>query len=565
MMKKLVTLLLLLCPLLCAAEDLPVQREGVYEYVLTSEGAVLTYWDYYELPAVPEMVELPAVLGGQPLVGIGENALNTSMGGIESPFILVIPEGVRYVAQDAFLCLHDAAEIRFPATLTEIPEGCFTHVSAALRVAEDNPRYRVEDGFLIDGQTGTLLYDSPDACGKPLPAVRRLGAGCLTNWFDEWGMNVVVPEGVVEIGPYAFYDWEISTLTLPESLRLIETAAFECVTISSMALRLPDGVERAEFGAFGLYSYADEDLLVDVGPATYLETAGEYDARMGEVYWSGEDELNAPLYRQGAYTFRLADAGAVLDAWQPAEISGEALTLILPDRLGGQPLVGLDYCALTQTSCYDDVTLVLPEGLRWLDAYALADCWPVSSLYLPSTLESIPEGSLYALSAEVTLHPDNPHFSNADGFLIDIKTDTLLYTSPVAQGKSLPAVHRLGEACTSNWIGDWYEMDVAIPEGVAEIGSFAFYDCGVKSLTLPESLRLIETSAFEAFDAETLPILIPAGVEWLQFGAFGVSYQEGEWGLYEDPDMIVELGESTRCETFEEYLLRTGDAADALD
>lgn len=172
---------------------------------------------------------------------------------------------------------------------------------------------------------------------------------------------------------------------------------------------------------------------------------------------------------------------------------------------------------------------------------------------------NIAEGAITYYWGEIAFETDLPHISNEDGFLIDTSADTLLYTSPSAAGKPLPPVRRLGTGCTLNWVTGWGEMDVVIPEGVEEIASYAFYDCEAKSLTLPKSLRLIETCAFEAFNVVDLPIVIPEGVQEVQYGAFGLTYQVGEWGLYETPDMIIEMGENTHYETYEEYVARTGD------
>lgn len=172
---------------------------------------------------------------------------------------------------------------------------------------------------------------------------------------------------------------------------------------------------------------------------------------------------------------------------------------------------------------------------------------------------SVAEGALTYYWGEIAFEAALPHISNEDGFLIDTLTSTLLYSAPSSTGQPLPPVCRLGTGCTINWVTGWAEMDVIIPEGVEEIAAYAFYDCEAKSLSLPESLRLIETCAFESFDVVDLPIIIPEGVQEVQYGAFGLSYQFGEWGLYETPDMIVEKSDTTHYETYEEYVTLTGD------
>ena len=156
-MKKLVALLLSLLMLTGHILAEEPHTSGPWEYILTDEGAVLTNWMYYTDGYIPpDVVKLPAELGGQPLVGIGYNALNTYEMDSDISFTLVIPEGVQWLSEDVFQCCHNANVIHFPASLIEIPEGCFNHVDAEIIVAVGNPRYEVRDGFLIDLQAAQL-------------------------------------------------------------------------------------------------------------------------------------------------------------------------------------------------------------------------------------------------------------------------------------------------------------------------------------------------------------------------------------------------------------------------
>lgn len=219
--------------------------------------------------------------------------------------------------------------------------------------------------------------------------------------------------------------------------------------------------------------------------------------------------LTEEVFIEVMYEYKLADAGVIITGFLLDENTPDRL--VIPAELCGEPVTG------------------------------------------------IAEGAFTFYWGELSFAAEIPGMTYQDGFLIDAMTNTLLYTAPSSQGKPLPPVRRLAAGCTTNWVTGWGEMAVIIPEGVEEIAAYTFYDWEAKSLTLPESLRLIETCAFEAFSVAELPIVIPASVQEVQYGAFGLAYQVGEWGLYESPDMIVELGESTHYETYEEYLARTGD------
>lgn len=288
-MKKLVACLLamLVCMRMAFAEEEPWELETfteyAWEYYLTAEGAVINCWYYGDvLIDRPDTVEIPAEIWGYPVIGIADNALNTYEMDSEHSFTLVIPEGVKWLSDDAFWCCHNADTIYFPASLTEIPEGCFDHVYAEFIVAEGNPRYEIRDGFLIDKQENAIVYTTPECRDKPIPAVRRIGSSSMDNWGAEWGQDVVIPEGVEEIGSFAFYDWELGHVTLPESLRVIETEAF-CVIITEPVM-IPASVALVQRGAF-----FDETPIIVTSDSTHFETAEEYEAHVGYPWWGDEE------------------------------------------------------------------------------------------------------------------------------------------------------------------------------------------------------------------------------------------------------------------------------------
>ena len=90
--------------------------------------------------------------------------------------------------------------------------------------------------------------------------------------------------------------------------------------------------------------------------------------------------------------------------------------------------------------------------------------------------------------ADITIAKGNPRYVVRDGFLIDVQSDTLIYTCPNAQDE-LPVVRRIGSSALENYrmttIVD--EVHLIIPEGVEVLGPFNFYDGFIDTVTLPES------------------------------------------------------------------------------
>lgn len=581
MKKLLLTLLALLLVVPAMAEEPAYNVEGNYLYSQTHGGVILT--DYIPEPGdigAADMAILPAEIAGNPVVMYG--FVFEEFAPLEK---IIVQEGVTDIG-DAFCWSWFDGEIELPASLNYIAEGSLYGLRAEITVSEDNPFFTCADGFLIDTRTQTLLYTAPSAADKPLPAVRRLGAMCLDNWhagetvhlpetltsiasgvFSDMvdTKHVNIPAGVTQIGAGAFDCTGLTEVTLPAGLTAIEALTFSCNDFTEVVI--PEGVTRIESWAFYLCplerveipasctfvawdAFDPEVELVLLGENTHVETMEEYDI------WVDDDA--SMVDTQGEWAYILTDMGAVVIDWRYGDTAPE--TVEIPAVLGGMPVVGVGHNALNTNNRLGkgSFTLVIPEGVRYLEKDALMCCHDAERVVLPSTLVDIPEGISHHLSAGITLAAHNPRYVLVDGYLIDTQTDTLIYTCVSASEDKLPAVRRIGNDALANyglalttedspWSGH-----LVIPEGVEELGcNVAYDDPFLKSVTLPESLRVIETSAFECILVASGEIVVPAGVELIQFGAFG---------LYTPIDAeIIVTSPDTRIETAREYAIRTGE------
>ena len=301
--------------------------DGLFDYQLSSRGAVLLDGSrFLNQPEVPDVLEIPAELGGTPVVAIAANALNTSESCADSLlFGIVLPEGVQRVEADAFQCCHAATQISFPSTLTMLAEGSFFHVYAEIDFPNGNPRYSCENGFLIDRDTQTLLYAAPSSQGQPIPAVRRLGDSALDNWKPA-GNEIRLPYTLESIGPYAldgqytgdfsplaalilpdgvrelsdcsiYGCWEIQLLRFPATL--MEIPAYCVANCGLGAVEIPEGVTRIGEFAFYYYDWEQTELSAVTLPAS-VEFVGfrafpdecEITALNPDTHFETEEEIN---------------------------------------------------------------------------------------------------------------------------------------------------------------------------------------------------------------------------------------------------------------------------------
>ena len=300
--------------------------DGLFDCELSSRGAVLLGCSrFLNQPEVPDVLEIPAELGGYPVVGLGAYALCTYDFAGGRDFSIIVPEGVRFMTSDAFLCCHAATRISFPSTLDDLPESSFYHVSAEIDFPNGNPRYSCENGFLIDRDTQTLLYAAPSSQGQPIPAVRRLGDSALDNWKPA-GNEIRLPDTLESIGPYAldgqytgdfsplaalilpdgvrelsdcsiYGCWEIQLLRFPATLT--EIPAYCVANCGLGAVEIPESVTRIGEFAFYYYDWEQTELSAVTLPAS-VEFVGfrafpdecEITALNPDTHFETEEEIN---------------------------------------------------------------------------------------------------------------------------------------------------------------------------------------------------------------------------------------------------------------------------------
>lgn len=323
---------------------------------------------------------------------------------------------------------------------------------------------------------------------------------------------------------------------------------------------------------------------------------------------------DAESRRDGAFFYQIADGEAILtgcdwDAMQADSLymfAEPSVSLEIPATLGGYPVTSIGgwvFCSLDGCPVDAPFEVVLPEGLRALDADTFADCFYAANVTLPATLEIIPEDCFDRISAEIDFPNGNPRYSCENGFLIDNTTQTLLYTAPSSHGNPLPAVRRLGDCSLANWLWD-DDDDPVLPDTLESVGSYIFYDCGVTRVTFPDGITELSPYTFYCTDlqevhlpaslreipdycfwnCQLIALTIPDGVT--RIGAHAVDWFTGEiigavtlpasvefvgYRAFPDECDVTALNPQVHFETATEYAERIpeydwygGEAADAL-
>ena len=169
-------------------------------------------------------------------------------------------------------------------------------------------------------------------------------------------------------------------------------------------------------------------------------------------------------------------------------------------------------------------TIELPDSVKIIGEVAFRNCKDLKTVYIPSSVYIIGDGAFRDLPSLVRFEvdADNQSFSSIDGNLYDKSGTELLY---YAQGKG--------------------EKEVIIPDGVVEIGDYAFENCVfLKKVTFPETLVSIGAGAF-CGDFGLESITLPRSLESLGPKAFGACKYLDEvyfTGTYDEWRKITETG-----------------------
>lgn len=233
------------------------------DYVIEDEKLV-TYWGKDTEVIVPEGV-----------CWIGDGAF------IENEYVqsVVLPKSLTWIQRFAFAKCKNLKRITIPVSVTCIDKGAFSDSGLEEVVFEGNPEIRLwafdgtpwkereikqQGGFVRDG---VLLSVDPELTQYTIPPeVKIIGRDAFKNSKLK---EIDIPAGVTKLDICAFSYSALERISLPDTLRIIESYAFSnCINLTE--LTIPKSVTDIGCGAFQdlpdciltiLNEHDDEDLF----------------------------------------------------------------------------------------------------------------------------------------------------------------------------------------------------------------------------------------------------------------------------------------------------------------
>ena len=437
---------------------------------------------------------------------------------------VTIPESVTRISKEAFYNCNGLTSVTIPEGLTEIEDSAFAHCTALEEiiwnaVAVDDfiygsVEYYVSSILKVFSGAGTQSDGITVTFGD---SVTRIPGGLFSppmNRPDDGQDRFVVPNiktvrigsNVTHIGAYAFASCKnITELVLPDSVTEIEEGAFSgCSGLTSVtigngvtsigssafedcsgltSITIPDSVtsigERAFSGCSGLTSITIPDSVTSLSggvlsgcsslesvtlPLVYPVSTRYREYPLGFVFGTSKYDGSVGVeqcYRYGVPTSSTSTSWYVREA-----------TYYFPASLRSVVINAGEITEFAFYNCSMLTTIVLPEGCTELDD-AFAGCSGLTSITIPESVTDISAHAFDGCSAleSITVAEGNPVYHSEGNCLIETESKELV------------------RGCKNSVI--------PTDGSVERIGYSAFDECtGLTSITIPESVMLIESNAF---------------------------------------------------------------------
>ena len=261
---------------------------------------------------------------------------------------LVLPDYVNnstyHIASHAFYSNPYITGITIPSTVTGIYNEAFAGCENLVKIT-------VAEGNAIYHSSGNCLIKTAD---------KKVVLGCKTSVIPNDG-------SVTIIGEYAFYSCDIVSIVIPESVTIIEDAAFEfCEKLET--IYIPDTIEYV--GNMAFYSYYKSFVYNEKDGLLYFGNENNPYLVLVEIVEEYDDDLISVSIAEGCKII----------TGQPFSSCWNLSNVVIPE---GVTFIG----TYTFNYCSSLTTLTLPNSIECLESYAFAGCNNLKSISYNGTIE----------------------------------------------------------------------------------------------------------------------------------------------------------------------------------
>ena len=354
-------------------------------------------------------------------------------------------EQLTSIGGGAFKECMSLSNLEIPETVTYIGGSAFQGMTIISAVLPKNLAL-THDEQSIFRDCKNLTHVTLPAASKIVPSYMFFGCSALEE--------IVIPEGVTDIGGSVFYGSSVERIVVPATVRKIGTYAFSCETLRSV--ELSEGVTDIDYGAFqGCVSLQSLELPDSI-------------KAIGHNAFEGCTMLKTVTL-----------PGQLQELGDEAFLNCTALeTVELPDTL----------TTLAQSlfeGCTSLRSLNIPYGVTVIPHMFATGCTSLSSVTLPETVTTIGSNAFAGCSIVSMTIPESVT-ELVDGIFFNCSLlETLVLPSKI---EILPS--SLCSGCVSL-------RRVTLPTQLTIIKDRAFYGCAsLEEVVLPPTLKALNQEAF---------------------------------------------------------------------
>ncbi len=365
--------------------------------------------------------------------------------------------------------------------------------------------------------------------------------------------DIVIPDeieaqSIVEIGQRAFAGSKISSVVIPNTVKIINIEAFTNCSFLERAT-LPEALTTIAYSAFSnclvLESIVFPSKVNIVGDNAFKGCTALKDITLSEnILYFGADVFGGTAWSENIKEGIVTIGGILYKFYGDMP---ENYKLIIPEgikTIATQALFDFDNLVEIKypkslknigirafADCEGLTTINLPEGIRRIGSGAFEGCLSVKEVSISSTVTEIDEGAFFAckkLEKLQVAEENNYFYSDGSALFSKGKTRLLLFCPESSQ------------------------TDYVFPESVASLDEGAFFGCKrIKNLTLSELLTEIPMQAFfgcEAITSLAVPESVTTIYDFAFFGCKSLVY-------IKLPESLEKIGQNvfSYCKSLESF------------
>ena len=331
--------------------------------------------------------------------------------------------------------------------------------------------------------------------------------------------SIVIPDTVTEMGSYVLYECKnLASVTIGKGVTTIPYCAFtRCVRLREITI--PENVTTIDNNAFDgctmLSNVTLNEGLTKIGEHAFANTAITeitlpVSLTSGSYPFNNCQKLKTIHFSEGTKTL---PQGLYRNTAVETVTIPEGITELPPDIFSG---------------CKQLTSVSLPSTLKTICRYAFADCVKLESIDIPQSVKKI-EYRAFSNTSSLKNCTFHEGLQTLGDRLFSGSALTSIYIPKTLSSTDCPfAESNITDVTFSDGIAkltaDLFKLagkltDVTIPDTVVRLGSGCFFGTNIEAIIIPDSVKVIEKSAFEECD-NLYAVKIGAGVRTIPYACF---------------------------------------------